>query len=82
MSDFPSSGDNFQVLSEWRILTGTAWFDWQKAALGAAIAASRAQGEDFEEARLRRDLLRLKAEGASPAFPLEAAAGGRSGSAG
>jgi hypothetical protein len=38
--DFPVRGDNFVTRGPWYILEGTAWHDWQEAALAATLAAA------------------------------------------
>jgi hypothetical protein len=53
---FPQDGDNFALAGPWRISTGTAWRDWQAAAIEAEIKAADANGDTFGCHRGRRRL--------------------------
>ena len=67
---FPEDGDNFALAGPWRISTGTAWRDWQAAAIEAEIKAAGANGDDFGSFRSRRrlQLFLSGADGRNPTF--------------
>jgi hypothetical protein len=58
---FPNVGDNFALAGPWRISTGTAWHDWQAAAIEAEIKAAHVNGDAFGARRSANRLRQFRA---------------------